>query len=175
MRVHPPSATLLAAALAATLAACGMPPSAPDLPSLERAAAASARRPLVGSCELSFSPAPPSQPAPPPGVIRQIDVGTCQLSHLGRTAYAGVLEIDFANGTQRGTRTLTAANGDQLFLTAVGTSAPSGPGMRSIAATLTITGGTGRFANARGELHATGTANLITSTTVSEFEGWIAY
>ena len=174
MRAPTPSVALLAA-LAAALAACGTPPSASEVPSLDRAAAAAARRPLVGSCDLSFSPAPPSLPAPPAGVIRQVDVGTCQLSHLGRTAYTGVLEIDFVAGTQTGTRTLTAANGDQLFMTAVGTSAPSGPGTRSISATLTVTGGTGRFAGARGEVHATGTANLITSTTASEFEGWITY
>ena len=163
--------------LALTLAGCGQAPSAiADAPSLARSAEhGTTRRPISGSCELTFSPAPPSVPAPPPGILRQVDVGTCQISHLGRSDYRGLLDIDFAAGTQTGSRTFTAANGDQLHSTVVGTSAPSGPTTRSISATFTFTGGTGRFAGARGEAKASATANLATSSTSVVFEGWIEY
>lgn len=128
-------------------------------------------RPIAGSCVLTFTP--PPMPLPPQ--FRQVDVGTCQLSHLGRTAFEGVQVIDFAAGTQRGERTLTAANGDVLRTVHVGTSRPSGPGLVSFVASMTIVGGTGRFENATGQIRGVGTANLATRTTEVELDGWIAY
>jgi len=131
---------------------------------------ASAPRPFAGRCELTVAPLPSTPP-----LVRQTDTGTCQFSHLGRTKYEGVLELDLAARTQRGERTLTAANGDELRLTTVGTSAPAGPGLVSFTATFTIVGGTGRFANATGQGRAEGTANLITSKTSVAMDGWIDY
>jgi hypothetical protein len=127
-------------------------------------------RPISGHCELTVTPLPSVPP-----ILRQTDTGTCQLSHLGRTAYTGVLEIDLATGTQRGERTLTAANGDILQVVAVGTSTPDGPGRVRFVATLTFVGGTGRFADATGQARAEGVANLATSTTMVTLDGWIAY
>ena len=130
----------------------------------------SAPRPFGGRCDLTVAPLPSAPP-----LIRQIDTGTCQLSHLGRTKYEGVLELDLVARTQRGERTLTAANGDEVHLTTVGTSAPAGPGLVSFTATFTIVGGTGRFANATGEGRAEGTANLTTNKTSVAMDGWIDY
>jgi hypothetical protein len=127
--------------------------------------------PIEGRCELTFN----APPLPLPPVHHQIDTGTCWFSHLGRTALYGEQDIVFAAGTQSGTRTFTAANGDVLYATHAGTSAPIGPGLVSFVTTITIVGGTGRFANATGQMTGAGTANLITRTTVVTNEGWIVY
>ena len=159
-----------------TLAGCtGSAPTTTPQPG-EAARLASARghspapRPIAGRCELTVAPLPSTPP-----LIRQTDTGTCQLSHLGMTKYEGVLELDLVARTQHGERTLTAANGDEVHLTTVGTSAPSGPGLVSFTATFTIVGGTGRFANATGQGVAEGTANLITSKSSVALDGWVAY
>lgn len=128
-------------------------------------------RPIEGRCELTFNP----PPLPLPPVHRQVDTGTCWFSHLGRTALYGVQDIVFAAGTQSGERTFTAANGDVLRAVHAGRSAPSGPGLVSFTTTITFVGGTGRFANVRGQMTGAGTANLLTRTTVVTNEGWIAY
>jgi hypothetical protein len=127
--------------------------------------------PISGSCSLTF--APPPIPIPP--VFEQVDTGTCSFTHLGESTMYGVQEINLVAGTQAGTRTFTAANGDLLRGTHAGTSRPAGPGLVSFSARFTITGGTGRFANATGYLDAQGVANLIARTTQSSFEGEIVY
>ena len=120
----------------------------------------------------SFDP----PPFPLPAVHRQVDTGTCQLAHLGRAALHLVQDIYFATGTQVSIEfTFTAANGDVLRATNVGTSAPSGTGVR-FQGTTTFVGGTGRFADATGEARLEGTANFLTNT--AEFtivDGRIAY
>lgn len=126
---------------------------------------------IEGRCELTFNP----PPLPLPPVHRQVDTGTCWFSHLGRTALYGVQDIVFAAGTQSGERTFTAANGDVIRAVHAGRSAPSGPGLVSFTTTITFVGGTGRFANVRGQMTGAGTANLLTRTTVVTNEGWIAY
>ena len=168
--------TLVAPSLLLTLALAGCarePTSTAPLDALRLArASAPAPRPLTGHCETSF--APPPFPLPP--VHRQVDTGTCQLSHLGRAVLHSVQDIDFATGAQVSVElTFTAANGDVLRATNVGTSAPSGPGVR-FRGTATFVGGTGRFANATGGARLEGTANFLTNT--AEFavvDGWISY
>jgi hypothetical protein len=159
--------------LGSALAACADPSptsSTPLVPSvtLQRSGTA---RPLTGSCTLTFTPSPP----PPPAIVHQTDVGTCQLSHLGSTEFYGEQDIDRVAGRQSGWRTLTAANGDELHTTHVGTSAPAGPGLVSFVAQMTITGGTGRFAGASGTVRGIGLANLITHITTVTLDGTISY
>ena len=168
-------ATPLVAAVLALAACAGDAPlaTAPDLSGLASAGSPSAARgatPLRGSCELTVTPLPSTPP-----IIRQIDTGPCRMSHLGRAVLEGVLEIDLTTGTQTGERTMTAANGDQLYLTVVGTSAPAGPGLVSFVGTFTIEGGTGRFANATGTATGEGIANLVTRQTAVTIEGEIVY
>lgn len=128
-------------------------------------------RPFSGTCELTFTP----PPFPLPPVFQSIDDGTCLFTELGKTDFHGVQQINFAAGTQSGERTLTAANGDILRLTHVGTSTPIGPGLVRFRATATFVGGTGRFTNATGQIVGTGVANLATRTSVATFEGSITY
>src|SRR5688500_8334296 len=123
----------------------------------------------------SATDGPTTAPSPPP-VPRQVDTGVCQLSHLGRTTIRSVQDIDLATGTQVSVElTFTAANGDVLRATNVGTSAPSGPGVR-FQGNATFSGGTGRFANATGVARLEGTANFLTNTAAfTVVDGWIAY
>lgn len=146
-------------------------PDAPAAIAIPGASGASGARPIKGHCELTFNP----PPLPLPPVHRQIDTGTCWFDHLGKTALQGVQDINFAAGTQSGTRTFTAANGDVLRATHAGTSAPGGPGLVNFVTTITFVGGTGRFTNATGQMTGQGTANLITRTTSVTNEGWITY
>ncbi len=132
---------------------------------------ADVERPFKGSCSVTFNP--PSFPPPP--IHHQTDVGTCQLTELGRTAFYGEQDINFAAGTQSGWRRLTAANGDQLYVTHTGTSALTAPGLVSFRAQMTIVGGTGRFVGATGFALGVGTANLATNSTSVAIEGWIRY
>lgn len=161
-----------------TLAACvGDSPTAPAskgsaAPRYSRAEAPADRsRPIQGRCQSTFS----APPVPPTPVFQQTDIGVCQISHLGKTRVVSVLTINFLAGTQTGQRIFTAANGDRLYASNVGTSALIGPARIGFSATLTFTGGTGRFENASGQATATGEANLATRTTSSSFIGSIAY
>jgi hypothetical protein len=127
--------------------------------------------PLSGRCETRFDP----PPFPLPPVHRQIDTGTCQLSHLGRTEFFAIQEIDFATGSQISIEVaFTAANGDVLRATNVGSSTASGPLVR-FTGTMSFVGGTGRFEHAAGQARLQGTANLMTNTAAFTFaDGWIS-
>ena len=90
-----------------------------------------------------------------------------QATHLGRSSQTLVATLTPGPGpfcqTTVGTGVLTAANGDQIFVSASGTACvnPS-TGVIHIAGTQTITGGTGRFQNASGTLTVSGTADSTT-------------
>jgi hypothetical protein len=128
--------------------------------------------PVSGTCTTTFG-----APLSPPPVIRQVDTGTCQLAHLGRTAIYLVQDIDVVAGTQTSVElTFTAANGDVLRASNVGTHVQTGPTSSSFSSTVTITGGTGRFTNASGQWHLEGTVDRTTNTaTFTIVDGWITY
>ena len=128
-------------------------------------------RPFKGSCSVTFNP--PS--FPPPAIHHQTDVGTCQLTELGRTDFYGEQDINFAAGSQSGWRRLTAANGDELYVNHTGTSSLIAPGLVGFRAQMTVVGGTGRFAGATGSSVGIGTANLATNSTSVAIDGWIRY
>jgi hypothetical protein len=75
--------------------------------------------------------------------------GTGQATQLGRFALDGNSEVLLAASTTRTSLTLTAANGDQLFLKG---DDGRGTGPTSAAGTLRVIGGTGRFEGATGSL-----------------------
>jgi hypothetical protein len=115
--------------------------------------------PLSGTCETTFDPPTFLRP---PAVFSQTDIGTCKLSHLGKSTFYSLKEIDFAAGTQKTTdATFTAANGDVLHATGEGVSSPGLPGKINFNATLTFKGGTGRFTNASGYINIEGQADII--------------
>jgi len=173
MRVARCFSTLLTSVIAtATLIGCAdgtRTIATPDAPTLARSSVNS--RPISGECTTAFVP-----PAfPPPLTFQQVDVGTCQLSHLGRVAIYSVQNINIVAGTQTSVvYTYTAADGDILRAVNVGTNTPNGTGVR-FSATTTFVGGTGRFAHATGEAHIEGSASFITNTAIYTIDGWIAY
>jgi hypothetical protein len=170
------SITAVALLTSACVACTDSPPTSPT-----SAATASSRsaamersgtsRPFAGSCTLTFNP----PPVPPPAVHHQVDTGTCQLTHLGLTQFYGEQDINFAAGTQSGWRTLTAANGDKLYITHTGRSMLVGPGLVSFVAQMTIVGGTGRFVGATGGGQGTGLATVATRTASLTIDATINY
>ena len=98
--------------------------------------------------------------------IPATDVGTAHLSHLGQSTYTSHYTVTFSSATAftvAGTATFVAANGDMLFATLTGTGTLGGVfGVGQTTATTlvsTITGGTGRFADASGTM--TGPASSV--------------
>jgi hypothetical protein len=71
--------------------------------------------------------------------------------------------------------TFTAANGDRLHASSVGTGTLTGPTTVSFTGTATIIGGTGRFANATGEMAVEGTVDNATGDARLSYDGWIVY
>ena len=95
-------------------------------------------------------------------------------SHLGEFSITYQLTVNLANGTAIGSALLTAANGDSLSTTVAGSSELTAtPNVASITEIDTITGGTGRFANARGSFTVERLVNLITGFTAGSFHGTI--
>ena len=94
-------------------------------------------------------------------------------THLGRYAATFHATVNVLDGTATGTYTFTAANGDQLFSTFTGLGVPAGGTLSNIVETLTITGGTGRFAGAGGTLTVRRTIDLATGASSGSIEGRI--
>ena len=94
-------------------------------------------------------------------------------THLGRYAATFNATVNVLDGTATGSYTFTAANGDQLFSTFIGLGVPAGGGLASITETLTITGGTGRFAGAGGTLAVQRTLDQTTGASSGSIQGSI--
>jgi hypothetical protein len=148
------------------LSACADSPTAP--PALQFAMAAT---PFRGECELVIQPSEPISP----GVVRQIDIGDCTTSHLGRATFISDKIINFVAGTQTIQGTYTAANGDLLYANGGGTSQMVAPGRVAFQGTVTFEGGTGRFANASGTASITGEADLVNGLSSFTTTGTISY
>ena len=77
--------------------------------------------------------------------------GVGNATHLGLFTYSLQAELFIPTLTASASATLIAANGDMIFGEGSGQGTPTGtPGIVSIVETYTITGGTGRFADATG-------------------------
>jgi hypothetical protein len=176
-----------AALFAVALAGCsGNVPTAPTAPAVPPAGTfiapaveagrpvtqqSAAPRPIAGHCEATYA----EPPVVDPPFVRHISVGTCQLSHLGQVRLRTEAELNFAIGVQTSEVTFTAANGDRLHASSVGTGTPTGPTTVSFTGTATIIGGTGRFANATGEMAVEGTVDNATGDARISYDGWIVY
>jgi len=110
-----------------------------------------------------------------PGVVRQVDQGTCKLTLLGTVAFVSDKELQLALGTQAIQATFTTANGDVLRAVGTGTNTPNGPGKVTFVATINFVGGTGRFAAATGSARSEGEADLIARTSTSVLNGFVVY
>ena len=112
------------------------------------------------------------------GIIRSdritLDItGTCNLSHLGRTTMVGVETL---GAVLNAVHTFTTANGDLLYTTTTGYAVlrPDFSGVNFFN-TETVTGGTGRFANASGTATRNGSTTFSDGSATWEIAGTITY
>jgi hypothetical protein len=165
---------LLVIVLMGFAAGCGNvnPVSSSALPVGQTALAASAgpqNVPFKGSLEgiytLTF---------PGPLQLAVAGEGTGNATHLGRFTFDYDELVDLSTGTGVGTYVFTAANGDKLNTTWTGLGFPTpDPNVLSIVENATITGGTGRFANAGGSFTVERLFNFTTNSGPGTFEGTI--
>jgi hypothetical protein len=151
-----------------TLAGCAQldSPVAPQKTvALATAGANLVTRPWEGRCEGT-------------GIIRPdfttLDItGTCNLSHLGRATMVGVETL---GAVLNAVHTFTTANGDLLCTTTTGYAVlkPDFSGVNFFN-TETVTGGTGRFANATGTATRNGNSNFSDGSATWEIQGTISY
>jgi hypothetical protein len=113
---------------------------------------------------------------PVAGIIHTSAEGEGKATHLGRFTVIANAAIYLATGTVLGNWTLTAANGDMLFLAMRGHGIDETHG----AGTFTVVGGTGRFRGATGYYQQTitfafpaGTSDVVPYTEV--LEGTISF
>jgi hypothetical protein len=116
--------------------------------------------------------------------LQAASVGSAQAAHLGKVTQTLTIALTpTAPGTftGAGTTTIVAANGDQLFGAFTETLTRT-PQHLEFAFVITITGGTGRFADASGRLTGTGSSvitSIVGTTATShqtfDSEGTITY
>ena len=95
-------------------------------------------------------------------------------TYLGRYTEHIVMTINLPTLSSTGTSTFTAANGDTLTATVLGQATPTTtPGVLSIVEDYTVTGGTGRFADATGTFRLKSTVNQATGVSSGTFSGVI--
>ena len=101
-----------------------------------------------------------------------------EATHIGHYTLTGDFAVDVRFGTATGVFTLTAANGDMLFLDMEGHAVPTD--LTKTVANFTVTGGTGRFEGATGSFTGNNqfgfAVNLPVSPNwyVAEIEGTIS-
>jgi hypothetical protein len=99
--------------------------------------------------------------------------GTGTATYLGRYTERVTMVINIPTLSSTGTATFTAANGDTLFATVAGQATRTSPTTLSIVEVYTITGGTGRFADATGSFTLESTVDQTTGVSSGTFSGAI--
>ena len=102
--------------------------------------------------------------------------GSGRATHLGRFTVTYELEVDLIAHETFGSSLFTAANGDSLATDITGLGTPTeNPDVVSVVEVHTITGGTGRFADATGNFIRTYFLDLVTGVTSGSFNGTIGF
>jgi hypothetical protein len=113
-------------------------------------------------------------PLEPPFVSVLVE-GTGNATQLGKFDVSIPHIVDRSTRTAVGSYEFIAANGDKLTADFTGqASLTDTPGVISIVETATITGGTGRFANATGSFVVERLFDTVAGTTSGSFEGTIS-
>ncbi|MEO5997497.1 MAG: hypothetical protein ABIN89_12230 [Chitinophagaceae bacterium] len=116
---------------------------------------------------------------PSPGVLEQLRItGKGSGTPFGKATFEENVKVDVTASpeTVKGTETITAENGDQIFSTVSGyVSPPDAKGNYQVFNTSTITGGTGKYAGATGTYKETYTGNIAAPTSTAVFDGNITY
>ena len=110
----------------------------------------------------------------PPATLSVDGTVTGIATHLGKFTYKYQVTVNLADGSGTGPGQMIAANGDIIFFTIAGQGTETDtPGLNSIVEINTITGGTGRFAGAKGNLIVERFVDLATGITSGSFHGTI--
>ncbi len=116
--------------------------------------------------------------APPPMVQIQI-TGEGSGSHIGKATLAANVTVNLTTPPPfsiNGTAVITAANGDQIFVSVTGSrTAADATGAYTGTTSNTVTGGTGRFENASGSFEGKITANVTSPNSTVTYQGYISY
>ena len=100
--------------------------------------------------------------------------GTGNATYLGKFSEHVTLQVNVTTRSSTGAATFTAANGDTLTASVVGQATLTAtPGVISVVEVYTITGGTGRFADASGAFTLKSTLDQTTGVSTGTFVGAI--
>lgn len=115
-------------------------------------------------------------PFPAPPVFRDRIESTGTATRLGdfELVQIAVVNLGVVPSSAEGIIMFVAANGDTLTAEFRGTSVLVGPGIVLITENATVTGGTGRFANATGKFTIQRLFDRVTLETAGYFEGSIS-
>jgi len=105
--------------------------------------------------------------------LRHLD-GTGSATQLGRFMLSADFTVIMATGNATGMATWTAANGDQIRVSVVGHGDIVVFPTVTITETHTITGGTGRFADASGSITIERSADIVTGESSGALSGTIS-
>jgi hypothetical protein len=119
---------------------------------------------LVGT--VTVTPAPP--------LVNVLIEAAGNATHLGHFTLAVPHHVNPATRSGVGSYQFEASNGDTLFASFTGNATQIAPGVLHIVEIATITGGTGRFANASGSFTCERTFDMAARTTTGSFEGTIS-
>ena len=136
-----------------------------------------AARPMTG--RFTASVAPVVQRCGPEALTLGFDI-TGVASHLGKLTGSGSNCTEPDLGTSAvavwdGEATFTAADGSTLTTTSAGMQDAPEAGMAAFEITHTITGGSGRLADASGVWIVAGTINFVTGQISGTVVGWMSY
>jgi hypothetical protein len=163
---------------------CSQPstPTGPTSPSSASLSIASSEANAAGAAVLSNNQDVPFKgtlegtatitPGTPPFLSVSIE-GTGNATHLGRFTVEIPHVVNPTNRTSTGTYEFTAANGDTLTAGFTGQATLTAPGVLSVVEIATVTGGTGRFADATGSFTVERLFNQVTGVTTGSFQGAI--
>ena len=99
--------------------------------------------------------------------------GTGTATYLGRYTEHITIDINLLFMSSTGAATFTAANGDTLTATVAGQATRTSPTTLSVVEVYTVTGGTGRFADATGSFTLHSTVDQPTGVSSGAFSGAI--
>ena len=108
-------------------------------------------------------------------ILTVAGIGAGNATQLGKFIMTYDAVVNLSTRVGIGSFEFIAANGDRVFADSLGQSTSTAtPNLISIVEILTITGGTGRFADATGTVISTRVLDQVTGDTSGSFDGTIA-
>ena len=107
-----------------------------------------------------------------PPIMSVIANGSGTATQLGQYAISYEVEVNLETLVGEGSAQIVAANGDILYANLLGQATPTGTtDVLNVVEGFTITGGTGRFANASGSFTVSRVVNITTGVTSGTLSG----